>query len=369
MKVHYINILLFAVPLNILAHNNNNNPSITQKIPTTRRLCECELYAPANYDNDQEMKKVMENFIKQTQQRFYEYDDRMKTIRQKCKEKCDKEIQKIILKDKLEKQIEEQLTTLETKINTDDIPTCICEKSLADKVEKGCLRCGEILGSAMPELGAMGGMALYTLSQLKPYALFTAAKYAMFKGAAVGKIIGDTLGKKAVISGLQHFEVDVFFPKIYNSIGNAIPYYDAKTIGAAIAKEHAQNCAMGATNLGNKCHAFEFILEIRDASTLRETGPPASDYIPEFIKSFIGEIKRNADARTAEVSSATYSDIMTEQTALIEAGFNNSITSIYAAIIAIVIIILIMVIIYLILRYRRKKKMKKKLQYIKLLEE
>ncbi|ETW32016.1 hypothetical protein PFFCH_00542 [Plasmodium falciparum FCH/4] len=44
------------------------------------------------------MKEVIDNFNKQTQQRFHEYDERMKTTRQKCKDKCDKEIQKIILK-------------------------------------------------------------------------------------------------------------------------------------------------------------------------------------------------------------------------------------------------------------------------------
>ncbi|SOV84075.1 rifin PIR protein, putative [Plasmodium reichenowi] len=145
MKVHYINILLFALSLNILllssqVYNQRNHksstPRHTPKIPTTRLLCECELYAPANYDSDPQMKEVIENFNKQTQQRFEEYDERMKTTRQKCKEQCDKEIQKIILKDKLEKQMEEQLSTLETKIHTDDIPTCVCKKSVAEKTEK-----------------------------------------------------------------------------------------------------------------------------------------------------------------------------------------------------------------------------------------
>ncbi|KYN92985.1 rifin, partial [Plasmodium reichenowi] len=103
------------------------------------------------------MKEVMENFNKQTQQRFHEYDDRMKTTRQKCKDKCDKEIQKIILKDKLEKHMAEQLTTLETKINTDDIPTCICEKSLADKTEKFCLNCGKNMGAIAPWWGLVCG--------------------------------------------------------------------------------------------------------------------------------------------------------------------------------------------------------------------
>ncbi|SOV83932.1 rifin PIR protein, putative [Plasmodium reichenowi] len=87
MKVHCINILLFALPLNILVTlyhvYNQRNYNFTlhkqnpQYIKAHRTLCECELYAPANYDNDTEMKEVMDNFNKQTQQRFHEYDDRM----------------------------------------------------------------------------------------------------------------------------------------------------------------------------------------------------------------------------------------------------------------------------------------------------
>ncbi|ETW43497.1 hypothetical protein PFNF135_02410 [Plasmodium falciparum NF135/5.C10] len=99
MKVHYINILLFALPLNILDHIKNKLSIIIRHIPTTRLLCECDLYMP-NYDNDPQIKELMDNFNKQTQQRLREYDDRMVEKRKLCKEQCDKEIQKIILKDK-----------------------------------------------------------------------------------------------------------------------------------------------------------------------------------------------------------------------------------------------------------------------------
>ncbi|ETW43926.1 hypothetical protein PFNF135_01703 [Plasmodium falciparum NF135/5.C10] len=125
---------------------------------TNRSLCECELYELANYDNDPQMKEVMDNFNKQTQQRFDEYDERMKTTRQKCKDRCDKEIQKIILKDKLEKQMAQQLTTLDPNITTEDIPTCICEKSLADKTEKFCLNCGKTMGGVAPGWGLLSGL-------------------------------------------------------------------------------------------------------------------------------------------------------------------------------------------------------------------
>ncbi|EUR82665.1 hypothetical protein PFBG_00010 [Plasmodium falciparum 7G8] len=190
MKIHYTNILLFPLKLNILV-NTHKKPHTTarhtQKIPTTRSLSECELYAPVNYYSDPQMKEVMDNFNKQTQQRFHEYDERMKTTRQKCKEKCDKEIQKIILKDKLEKQMEQKLTTLETKIDTDDIPTCVCEKSLADKVEKACLRCAQNLGGVAPGWGLLSGFGYVTWSQ---YISGIAAKAAADAGLKAGVKVG-----------------------------------------------------------------------------------------------------------------------------------------------------------------------------------
>ncbi|CDO61956.1 rifin, partial [Plasmodium reichenowi] len=130
MKVHCINILFFALPLNILVNDQSNykipkRTSNSQLTKSHRYLCECELYAAANYDNDPQMKRVMQQFGDRTTQRFKEYEERMKTARQKCKEKCDKEIQKIILKDKLEKELTEKLFTLQTDISTDDIPTCV----------------------------------------------------------------------------------------------------------------------------------------------------------------------------------------------------------------------------------------------------
>nr|SPJ13198.1 rifin PIR protein,putative [Plasmodium sp. DRC-Itaito] len=367
MKVHYINILLFAYPLNILV-NTHKKTSITPKIPTTRLLCECELYAPSNYDNDPQMKSVMENFNKQTQQRFEEYDERMKTTRKKCKDKCDKEIQKIILKDKLEKELMDKFATLDTDIQSDAIPTCVCEKSLADKVEKGCLRCGGVLGAAMPEIGTIGGTALYALNQLKPYALFSAAKYAMFKGAAKGIAAGKAAGMKGVIKFLKDWGIEEYCSDIYQSMIKIEHFADLKTFSGAIVAKKTQFCGITAPDGGAKCIPFGVRLGTRLPNG-NPKGLPPKDAIPRMIEWLAEKAELTADTKTTEVSSATYTKIINEQTALIEGGFNSSITSIYAAIIAIVVIVLIMVIIYLILRRRRKKKMKKKLQYIKLLEE
>ncbi|CDO61769.1 rifin [Plasmodium reichenowi] len=370
MKVHYINILLFALPLNILVYNQRNHNSTTPhtpKIPITRLLCECELYVPANYDNDPQMKDVMETFNKQTQQRFHEYDERMIEKRKHCKDKCDKEIQKIILKDKLEKQMAQHFATLDTDIQNDAIPTCVCEKSVAEKVEKGCLRCGGILGSAVPELGAMGATALYALNQLKPYALFSATKYALAKGVSKGAIAGKAAGMRVVIVQLKKWGIEEYCNGIYKSMIKIKNYTDLKDFAGAIIAKHDGMCAMGSTEIAT-CKAFGVKLGTR-LSIDDPYGSPANYLVPRLLEGLAKKAKGTADFEAAEVSFATSSKIINEKTALIEGGFNSSTASIYVSIIAIVVIVLVMVIIYLILRYRRKTKMKKKLQYIKLLEE
>ncbi|CAC9696409.1 rifin PIR protein,putative [Plasmodium sp. DRC-Itaito] len=346
MKVHYINILLFAHALNILAHNNNK-PSISpHHTPTTRSLCECELYAPVNYDNDPQMKSVMENFNKQTQQRFHEYDHRMQEKRNQCKDKCDKEIQKIILKDKLEKQMAQQLTILDTDIQSDAIPTCICEKSLADKVEKGCLPCGEILGTAAPELGLIGGMDLYTLSlwQTKAIAEATVLVTEAAKEAAT------KAGVKAVAAKLK--QLFLSYPEKqrlfdFTKIANGSNF----TCGSALHKS-AMELANGTCIVKGVDQNTSFCntILLGEKFTFRE-----------FANAGIAEYNATLTAKTP-ILQARY-------TAAVDATYMSNQISIIASVVAIVVIVLIMVIIYLILRRRRKKKMKKKLQYIKLLEE
>ncbi|EWC75658.1 surface antigen [Plasmodium falciparum UGT5.1] len=121
---------------------NQRNHYITLHTPSTkptkpnRSLCEYELYAPTNYDNDCEMKKIMENFDRVTRRRFEEYNE--------------------------EKELTEKLSTLQTDISTNDIPTCVCEKSVADKVEKTFFfGCGGILCTAVPGWSIICSIGFY----------------------------------------------------------------------------------------------------------------------------------------------------------------------------------------------------------------
>ncbi|KOB63404.1 hypothetical protein PFHG_05156 [Plasmodium falciparum HB3] len=325
------------------------------KIPTARLLCECELYAPTNYDNDPEMKS--------------KYNERLLENKQKCKEQCDKEIQKIILKDKLEKQMEQQLTTLETKIDTNDIPTCICEKSLEDKMEKVCLRCGYGLGTVAPTVGLIGSVAI---NVWKPAALKVAIEKAITAGtdkiAAAANAAGLEAGKEVVITSLKFYRIDELCPGLFNSIGTTTRYNETSKIIKVILEQHGMKCGLKetdatrimCTDIGNNFNIIR-----NDTGNFFTT----KDGITNAINEINREATQAANIAAEAAGKGVAAEITTEQTTAINTIFMGKQTAIIASIVAIVVIILIMVIIYLILRYRRKKKIKKKLQYIKLLEE
>ncbi|EUT79330.1 hypothetical protein PFAG_05897 [Plasmodium falciparum Santa Lucia] len=328
MKIHYINILLFVIPLNILINDQRNHKSTTPhtpKIPTTRLLCECDLYMP-NYDNDPQMKAVMENYNRQTSDRFKEYDERMKTTRQKCKDKCDKEIQNIILKDKLEKQMEQQLTTLETKIDTDDIPTCICEKSLADKTEKFCLNCGKTMGGVAPGWGLVSGLGYVGWTN---YVTQTALQKGIEEGVKYG------IQELKYFPGLSGL---IKFSEIKNLI-NHTNYANRMTYITFVKSVYNTKCVV-------KNHSFCLSTIISNEKALSQRGSQIADNAVGMAKITEGGVLEKAAPVTSSLTN-----------------------TIIASVVAILVIVLVMVIIYMILRYRRKKKMKKKLQYIKLLEE
>ncbi|SPJ08674.1 rifin PIR protein,putative [Plasmodium sp. DRC-Itaito] len=333
MKILYINILLFALPLNILVFNQRNHKSTTPPhTPTNRSLCECEIYAPTNYDNDPQMKSVMQQFDNRTSQRLREYDERLQSKRKQCKERCDKESQKIILKDKLEKQMAQQLTTLDTNITTEDIPTCVCEKSLEHKTEKFCLNCGKTVGGFAPGYCLVSGLWYAAWRHYVPIAV---AKAAMDAGMNVIK-------ESLKLLGIQKIPAEIF--KEISSTGQ----YGNMTKFTSIIQ----------TELRTACTApsSASICSIVNSGSPR-SGLTEEEAVSRALKDIAGKAEFSANTQAGEVA-ANY------------ASTNSSLTTgITASILAIEIIVLIMMIIYLILRYRRKKKMKKKLQYIKLLEE
>ncbi|ETW45246.1 hypothetical protein PFNF135_00168 [Plasmodium falciparum NF135/5.C10] len=309
MKLHYTNVLLFSLPLNILVSssytNNKNKPYIPSHTPTdtSRVLSECDVQT-SFYDNDPDMKSVKENFDRQTSQRFEEYEERLMKNRKKCKEQCDKDIQKIILKDKM-------------------------EKSLAEKVEIGCLKCGCGLGGVAAVWGLVSGLGYAGWSH---YSTQTAIQKGIEAGVKAGyEELGDffLLRKLIPITDIQ------------NSIN---PTNYAKKMTYVFYTQEIKNsmCEGGLNSESAFCSA----VSSQEASMFSQQAANIADSAVSMAK--LAEKKALEEAASA---LTTYSN------------------AIIASIVAIVVIALVMLIIYLILRYRRKKKMNKKEQYTKLLKE
>ncbi|SPJ10076.1 rifin PIR protein, putative [Plasmodium sp. DRC-Itaito] len=311
MKLHCSKILLLFLPLNIFvtsyqAHNTNKPYIIPHHTQTNRSLCECDTQL-SNYDKDTGMKSVMQQFVDRTSQRFEEYKERLKDKRQKRKEERDKNIQKIIEKDKM-------------------------EKSLAEKVEKGCLKCGcAIGGGVLPVWGLVSGIWYAILSQ-------QVTKIAIQKGIEKGIEVGIT-------------EIT----KIYNvSHKGEVPVITVQEM-----------LFSGKFNNGVKLYdMFEHI------STMYEK--LEGDYYDfgVYVHGMVTEEGIDAFNTHNGESIAAVAKAFEDGKALEFASHTSSLSNtIIASVVTIVVIVLILVIIYLILRYRRKKKMKKKAQYTKLLNE
>ncbi|KNG74415.1 rifin [Plasmodium falciparum IGH-CR14] len=370
MKVHYTNILLlYAVNLSILLitchiniqknhYINVLHTSNTTKIPTTRLLCECDLYTSI-YDNDPEMKAVMQQFDRQTSQRFEEYNERMQEKRQTCKEQCEKDIQKIILKDKIEKELTEKFATLQTDITTEDIPTCVCEKSVADKVENTCLKCGGLLGGGVaPSLGLLGEIGGLVINNWKNTPFFKAfVAFAQKKGIAAGV-------DKVIELVNSRFGVSTLADNALGSIFNAKNYADEALITQSVYSEFESTCLTSASENDSLLCFYG-----SKSGFVPGTSVSARDVIGTTVKEIVKKSTNAATQAADTAATETTNGLIEAEISKITSAGANLYNAIVYSVTAILIIVLVMVIIYLILSYRRKKKIKKKLQYIKLLKE
>ncbi|SCM18899.1 PIR protein, putative [Plasmodium sp.] len=317
MKLHYSKILLFFLPLNILltsstyAHNKNK-PFIIAYTPntTSRVLSECDLYM-SNYDNDADMKSVKEIFDRQTSQRFEEYEERMKDKRQKHKEQCDKDIQNIILKDKM-------------------------DKSFAEKIEKGCLKCGCGLGcGVLPVWGLVSGLWYATWSQY-------ITQKAIQKGIEAGI-------SEAIQVVKTKFFLETLGGQSLQTVITSETYNRPMFFVEKIVDEYNRICDAQTLITNNFFSSIK--LQFQDNPSM---------ILPNITAS-AREVATNA-GNTAKSVEAT-------EIAAANAKSTYLFSAIGYSVLAILIIVLVMIIIYLVLRYRRKKKMNKKSQYTKLLNQ
>ncbi|EUR72627.1 hypothetical protein PFBG_02336 [Plasmodium falciparum 7G8] len=309
--LHYCKVLLFSVPLNILVHNKNKSYITPRHKPTpiSRVLSECDLYI-SSCDNDPDMKSVKENFDRQTSQRFEEYEKRMIKNRKRCKEQCDKDIQEIIVKDKV-------------------------EKSLSEKVEKGCLKCGCGLGGVAAGVGIIGAIAV---NEWTKASLLDAAQK------------GIEAGIEAAIRGLE---------KIYVLSDFKLINWAAKINGTNFLKP---NSLVEIVNEAYyKCIDVEAPTDSLFCGAMEGLGKRSITFPVETISPMAADAASAAGEAAKTVEKAQIASVNAESAHLYSA-IGYSVT-------AILIIVLVMVIIYLILRYRRKRKMNKKGQYTKLLNQ
>ncbi|SOS79534.1 PIR protein, putative [Plasmodium sp. gorilla clade G1] len=320
MKLDYSKILLLSLPLNILVSssyaNNKNKPYIKSHtaITTSRVLSECDLYV-SNYDNDPDMKSVKENFDRQTSQRFEEYDERMFKNRQKCKEQCDKDIQQIILKDKM-------------------------EKSLEEKIEKGCLKCGCGLGGVALSVGIFGALAV---NELTKAATAVAVQKGIDEGIKVAIFeLNDIFGLESLLGAEKVLQI--ITPSNFNN---------PTLLGQLVQRTYNTMCLTTEESYTNNLLCFL-------KSSLKTEVK---------VTTFIAQNARNAAIKAGAKTTELTPGYITEEVGKVTSTAAIISNPIVIAFIVIVIVVIILIVIYLILRYRRKKKMNKKLQYTKLLNQ
>ncbi|KNG77124.1 rifin [Plasmodium falciparum IGH-CR14] len=293
-------------------------------------------------DNDPDMKSVKKNFDRQTSQRLEEYEERVKDKRQKCKEQRDKDIQKIVLKDKM-------------------------EKSLEEKIEKGCLKCGCGLGGVAAGIGIIGGIAISELKKAATSAAILAAEKA---GEVEGAAKGTAAGVAKVIELVKSsFRVSTLDGKELGTYITATNYTEVSFISKALNIEYqGSNCL--AVSSGRVTVHPKPICSLVNQKSVAALGSKTG-YVSDMdvIKKTVESIVTDAKKAAGEATEKAIEEVIQRSTAAAESTYAGCQSAIIASVVAIIIIALVMIIIYLILRYRRKKKMKKKAEYTKLLKE
>ncbi|SPJ08673.1 rifin PIR protein, putative [Plasmodium sp. DRC-Itaito] len=319
MNLQYSKILLFFLQLSILVtsyhvHNKNKVYITTNHTQTNRSLCECDAQSSI-YDNDVEIKSVKEQFDDRTSERLREYDERMKEKRQKCKEQRDKNIQQIIEEDKR-------------------------EKSLAEKIEIGCLRCGCGLGGVAASVGVFGGLGIYG-SEMDATAV----------AAKAGGI------KKGLQVGLTQVIEEV---------------KQLLTSGQEAKIPPMEELAKMTTDISGDNLTFYDIIQCINSNIKGQWGAKIdNDFslaVDEIAKKPLSDLNL-MHGKSVEAVASAFEKGKADAIITTHAEYTHLYSAIGYSFLAILLIVVVMIIIYLVLRYRRKKKMKKKAEYTKLLNQ
>ncbi|KYN93143.1 rifin, partial [Plasmodium gaboni] len=223
-------LLLSPLLLSCTQFHSNGYMSIhirnIKKITTSRTLCEYDKYI-SNYDNDPEMKEVMEKYYERLAIRWKEYDELKKEKERKYKEQYDKDIKEIILKDKIEKQLTKQLSALDKFTDIDDLAKGIYEKKVETKNKKDYKKSKKTLGHTLTEWNILANIDMYewipfSSKEAKINCNIKNMKHALTKVGYIDPNKFASLGNK---DGKDSIDMDQLFSSIMSSSNAFIQRY------------------------------------------------------------------------------------------------------------------------------------------------
>ncbi|ETW32753.1 hypothetical protein PFTANZ_06526, partial [Plasmodium falciparum Tanzania (2000708)] len=243
--------------------------------------------------------------------------------RKKCKEQCDKDIQQIILKDKM-------------------------QKSLAEKVEKGCLKCGCGLGGVATSVGVLGTAVVYAL---KTAALDAAIDAAIAGGEAEGVAAGHAAGATKLIKLIEStFKIQNIAGKSLESIFTAQTYTDVSLITGSVNTQYTMVCVqkVGGADM-SICNALG-VAGLGEEQALG-VNLTTLEGIRTSVEVMVSDAEGVAKVFTNSATEKAIATLIPKNMGAVNTTYASCQIAIIASIVAIVVIALIMLIIYLILRY------------------
>ncbi|ETW52033.1 hypothetical protein PFUGPA_05965 [Plasmodium falciparum Palo Alto/Uganda] len=147
----------------------------------------------------------------------------------------------------------DKFATLHTDIQSDAIPTCVCEKSIADKTEKFCLNCGVQLGGGVLQAsGLLGGIGAVAVNAWKDAAIIAAKAAAIAEGAAKGAVAGKARGMAIVLHHLEKLHIDKLVPDICKKVSSTGDYTHVINFSKLIIQKRGAMCGAQGAKLGEE---------------------------------------------------------------------------------------------------------------------
>ncbi|SOV20308.1 rifin PIR protein, putative [Plasmodium sp. gorilla clade G2] len=349
-------LLLLLSPLLLLLScrqfksNGYMSPHIITIEKISRALCEYDKYT-ANYDNDPEMKEVIEKYNERIAIRWKEYEELKKENEKKYKEQYDNDIKEIILKDKIQKQLTKQLSALEKFTDMDDLDKGINEKNLGTKEKKG-KKSKITLGHILSEWNILPNIDMYewirfSSKEAKIDCNIKNMKHALTK---VGYICTNKFTSLVNKDGKVSIDMAQLFSSIMSSSNAFIQRYmgdDFTSNG-----NNFKSSSVSSIFIYALWEFFEHIVAPVSAALFFKSGDTEGGN--SQVTQCSGGSSHTAHGQGAHVHGADGPYYM---------------TVLYDSFVAIYTITSILLILYYILKYYRNLKVEKRMKYIKILKE